>query len=175
MDAGLWAKVLDPENSFRRQLIDQVVSTALPESKSPEQVSATVKAFMSANLPNELIELLEKVVLQTTAFSNNPNLQNLLILTAVKADKARVMDYINRLENFDGPAVGEIAVGAELYEEAFTIFKKFNLNVQAVNVLLDNLHSIARAAEFAERVEEDEVCKLHSCNHSEHSMILIYA
>ena len=157
MDASLWAKVLDPENPFRRQLIDQVVSTALPESKSPEQVSATVKAFMSANLPNELIELLEKIVLQNTAFSSNPNLQNLLILTAVKADKSRVMDYINRLENFDGPAVGEIAVGAELYEEAFTIFKKFNLNVQAANVLLDNLQSVPRAAEFAERVEEDEV------------------
>nr|PNR52339.1 hypothetical protein PHYPA_008713 [Physcomitrium patens] len=157
MDATLWAKILDPENPFRRQLIDQVVSTALPESKSPEQVSVTVKAFMSANLPNELIELLEKIVLQNTAFSSNPNLQNLLILTAVKTEKSRVMDYIHRLENFDGPAVGEIAVGAQLYEEAFMIFKKFNLNVQAVNVLLDNLHSIGRAAEFAERVEVDEV------------------
>ena len=157
MDGGLWLKVLDPENSCRRQLIDQVVSTALPESKSPEQVSATVKAFMSANLPNELIELLEKIVLHNTAFSSNPNLQNLLILTAIKADKTRVMEYINRLDNFDGPAVGEIAVGAELYEEAFTIFKKLHLNVQAINVLLDNLHSIEQAMEFAERLEEDEV------------------
>ncbi|MCI90248.1 clathrin heavy chain 1-like, partial [Trifolium medium] len=40
MDGDLWAKVLDPENEYRRQLIDQVVSTALPESSSPEQVSA---------------------------------------------------------------------------------------------------------------------------------------
>ncbi|CAM6046417.1 unnamed protein product [Sphagnum compactum] len=157
MEPELWAKVLDPENPCRRQLIDQVVSTALPESKNPEQVSATVKAFMTADLPHELIELLEKIVLQNSAFSGNPNLQNLLILTAIKADKSRVMDYINRLDNFDGPAVGEIAVGAELYEEAFAIFKKFNLNVQAVNVLLDNIHSIDRAVEFAARVEEDEV------------------
>ncbi|KAL3681952.1 hypothetical protein R1sor_024908 [Riccia sorocarpa] len=157
MDADLWAKVLDPENPFRRQLIDQVVSTALPESKNPEQVSATVKAFMTADLPHELIELLEKIVLQNSAFSGNPNLQNLLILTAIKADKSRVMDYINRLDNFDGPAVGEIAIGAELYEEAFVIFKKFNLNVQAVNVLLDNIRNIDRAVEFANRVEEDEV------------------
>jgi clathrin heavy chain len=150
-------KVLDPENPCRRQLIDQVVSTALPESKNPEQVSATVKAFMTADLPHELIELLEKIVLQNSSFSGNPNLQNLLILTAIKADTSRVMDYIHRLDNFDGPAVGEIAVGAELYEEAFAIFKKFDLNVQAVNVLLDNLRSIDRAVEFAARVEEDEV------------------
>ncbi|KAL0317059.1 UNVERIFIED_CONTAM: Clathrin heavy chain 1 [Sesamum angustifolium] len=157
MDGDLWAKVLDPENEFRRLLIDQVVSTALPESKSPEQVSAAVKAFMTADLPHELIELLEKIVLQNSAFSGNFNLQNLLILTAIKADPSRVMDYINRLDNFDGPAVGEVAVEAQLYEEAYAIFKKFNLNVQAVNVLLDNIRDINRAVEFAFRVEEDAV------------------
>ncbi|XP_024023044.1 clathrin heavy chain 1 [Morus notabilis] len=157
MDGDLWEKVLNPENGYRRQLIDQVVSTALPESKSPEQVSAAVKAFMTADLPHELIELLEKIVLQNSAFSGNFNLQNLLILTAIKADPSRVMDYINRLDNFDGPAVGEVAVEAQLYEEAFAIFKKFNLNVQAVNVLLDNIRSVERAVEFAFRVEEDAV------------------
>ncbi|RLM85368.1 Clathrin heavy chain 2 -like protein [Panicum miliaceum] len=92
-----------------------------------------------------------------SAFSGNFNLQNLLILTAIKADPSRVMDYVNRLDNFDGPAVGEVAVEAQLYEEAFAIFKKFNLNVQAVNVLLDNIRSIERAEEFAFRVEEDAV------------------
>ncbi|KAJ1437607.1 Tetratricopeptide-like helical domain superfamily [Sesbania bispinosa] len=131
MDADLWEKVLNPENEYRRQLIDQVVSTALPESNSPDQVSAAVKAFMTADLPHELIELLEKIVLQNSAFSGNFNLQNLLILTAIKADPSRVMDYINRLDNFDGPA--------------------------AVNVLLDNLRTIDRAVEFAFRVEEDAV------------------
>ncbi|TVU27451.1 hypothetical protein EJB05_30150 [Eragrostis curvula] len=92
-----------------------------------------------------------------SAFSGNFNLQNLLILTAIKADPSRVMDYVNRLDNFDGPAVGEVAVEAQLYEEAFAIFKKFNLNVQAVDVLLDNIRSIERAEEFAFRVEEDAV------------------
>ncbi|GMP83804.1 hypothetical protein CsSME_00037590 [Camellia sinensis var. sinensis] len=122
-----------------------------------EQVSATVKAFMTADLPHELIELLEKIVLQNSAFSGNFNLQNLLILTAIKADPPRVMDYINRLDNFDGPVVGEVAVEAQLYEEAFVIFKKFNLNAQAVNVLLDNIQSIDRAVEFAFRVEDEAV------------------
>ncbi|XVF20321.1 hypothetical protein REPUB_Repub11eG0188400 [Reevesia pubescens] len=157
MDEDLWEKVLNPDNEYRRQLIDQVVSTALPESKSPEQVSAAVKAFMTADLPHELIELLEKIVLQDSAFSGNFNLQNLLILTAIKADPSRVMDYIPRLDNFDGPSVGEVALEVQMYEEAFAIFKKFNLNVRAVNVLLDNLNSIDRAVEFAFDVEEDAV------------------
>lgn len=132
------------------------MSTALPESKNPEQVSVSVKAFMTADLPNELIELLEKIVLQNSAFSGNPNLQNLLILTAIKADGTRVMDYINRLDHFDGPAVGEIAVGSELFEEAYCIYKKFDLHVPAIKVLLENLGSIERAHEYATKVEEKE-------------------
>ncbi len=61
-------------------------------------------------------------------------LQNLLIITAIKADKTRVKDYVHRLDNFDGPAVGEIAVGYELFEEAFEIYKKFGHKTQAIRV-----------------------------------------
>lgn len=157
MDPALWAHVLTAENIHRKALVDQVVSTALPESKNPDQVSVTVKAFMTADLPGELIELLEKIVLQNSAFSNNPNLQNLLILTAIKADKSRVMDYVTRLDHFDGPAVGDIAVGSELYEEAFAIFRKFNNHLAAAKVLLDNLGDLLRAAEYASKVDIPEV------------------
>ncbi|EIE26635.1 clathrin heavy chain [Coccomyxa subellipsoidea C-169] len=154
MDSDLWTKVLDEENPFRRQLIDQVVSTALPESKNPEQVSVAVKSFMQAGLQAELIELLEKIVLQNSSFSNNHNLQNLLIITAIKADKSRVKDYIHRLDNFDGPAVGEIAVGYEMFEEAFEIYKKFGLKTQAIKVLLDHQEDLDRALEYALKVDE---------------------
>lgn len=41
-----------------------MVQVALPESNSPEEVSVAVKAFMNANLPKELMELLEKIVLE---------------------------------------------------------------------------------------------------------------
>ena len=63
------------------------------------------------------------------------NLQNLLILTAIKADKTKVMEYINRLDNYDAPDIANIAIGSELYEEAFAIFKKFEVNSSAVQVL----------------------------------------
>jgi hypothetical protein len=48
------------------------------------------------------------------------------------------VDNINKLDNFDGPIEGGIDVVAELYEEALAMVKKFDFNVQAVNVLLDN-------------------------------------
>lgn len=56
-------------------------------------------------------------------FHNNRNLQNLLILTAIKADRCRVMDFINRLDNYDGPDIAKIAVSDQykLYEKAFFI------------------------------------------------------
>ena len=70
-DGDLWAVVLQEDNEYRRQLIDQVVQTALSETQDPEDISVTVKAFMTADLPNELIELLEKIVLDNSVFSEH--------------------------------------------------------------------------------------------------------
>ncbi|XP_070571438.1 clathrin heavy chain 1 [Ptychodera flava] len=156
-DPDLWAEVLQESNPYRRQLIDQVVQTALSETQDPEDISVTVKAFMTADLPNELIELLEKIVLESSVFSDHRNLQNLLILTAIKADRTRVMEYINRLDNYDAPDIANIAIGSELYEEAFAIFKKFDVNTSAIQVLIEHVKNLDRAYEFAERCNEAAV------------------
>lgn len=155
----LWKSVLSLDNPFRKHIIEQVVSTALPESKNVDEVSATVQAFMEAGLPNELISLLEKIVLHNNEFCSYKKLQNLLIITAIKSEKSKVMDFINRLDNYDGVQIAKIALGKEyqLYEEAFTIYKKFNLNVEAIEVLLTYIEKIDRAAEFAEKINLPEV------------------
>ena len=89
--------------------------TALPGTKNPDVV--LVKAYV-ADRSNELIELLEKIVLQSGSESENNNLQKLLILTAIK-----VMDlYINRLNNYDMSDTSPITVDSELYEEALVIY-----------------------------------------------------
>ncbi|KAG6449732.1 hypothetical protein O3G_MSEX006213 [Manduca sexta] len=156
-DQDLWLEVLAESNPFKRQLIDQVVQTALSETQDPEDISVTVKAFMTADLPNELIELLEKIVLDNSVFSDHRNLQNLLILTAIKADRSRVMEYINRLDNYDAPDIANIAINNELYEEAFAIFKKFDVNTSAIQVLIEQVKDLERAYEFAERCNEPGV------------------
>jgi clathrin heavy chain len=113
-DLPLWERVLRDDNPHRRELIDQVTSTALPETKNPDEVSTTVKAFMAAKLPNELIGLLEKLVLGGGEFATNRNLQNLLILTAIKcardpgAPEGRAMEYISRLDGFDGKEIAKV-------------------------------------------------------------------
>jgi len=161
-DLELWAKVLREDNEHKRTLIDQVVATALPESRVPEEVSTTVKAFMAANLPKELIELLERLILHGPSdgeFQSNRNLQNLLILTAIKADKKRVMDYVKRLENYDGPEIAKIAITEQyqLYEEGHYIYRKFKKGPEAIRVLLDNIKSIERGVEFAEYLDQPDV------------------
>eukprot|EP00727_Mastigamoeba_balamuthi_P012396 m51a1_g778 putative clathrin heavy chain (1744) ;mRNA; r:599758-605568 len=157
-DLELWARVLSAENTFKRQVVDQVVQCALPESKDPDHITTTVRAFMNANMPSELIELLEKIVLEGHhEFASNKSLQNLLILTAVKADKTRVMDYVTRLDNYDAPDVANICVSNELFEEAFIIFKKFKHNVAAVQVLIEHIHDLQRGREFADKANEPEV------------------
>jgi len=159
-DENLWATVLTEENEFRRQLIDQVVATALPESRVAEEVSNTVKAFMNASLPNELIELLERIILHggNSEFHNEGNLQNLLILTAIKADKKRVMEYVKRLDNYDGPDIAKIAIGEQyqLYEESVFIYKKFKKGPECIRVLLEQMDDVDRATEFAEYWDKAE-------------------
>ena len=85
---------------------------------------------------------LEFVLMKT--LSTCRNLQNLLILTAIKADKTKVMEYIDRLDNYDAPDIANIAIQSQLYEEAFAIFKKFEVNSSAVQVLIENVNNLDR-------------------------------
>jgi len=178
-DLELWAKVLNKEEDSegkedpqRRQLIDQVVEWALPESTSADEVSCTVKAFMAADLPGELITLLERIILQGSDFSDNKNLQNLLILTAIRADATRVAGYVDQLDNFDAKDIALICVSEShmLYEEAFTIYVKFSkpeftsekdeqteMQVLAVGVLVDFMKDLDRAKTFASQVDHKSV------------------
>ncbi|KIM86720.1 hypothetical protein PILCRDRAFT_4614 [Piloderma croceum F 1598] len=153
----LWVQVLVSDNLHRRQLIDQIIAAALPECTDPDDVSITVKAFLSADLPIELIELLEKIIIEPSPFSNNKNLQNLLLLTAIRAEKGKVVGYINKLENYDAGEIAKIATDHGLYEEALTIYKKYDQHVMDINVLVEHIVSIDRGFDCANKVNRPEV------------------
>ena len=156
-DPEIWSFVLNGNNVHRRSLVDQVIATAVPESAEPQKVSVAVKAFLDADLPAELIELLEKIILEPSPFSDNGSLQNLLMLTAAKADKGRLMDYIQRLSEYNADEIANMCIDQGLFEEAFEIYKKVDNHSAATNVLVDHIVSIDRAQEYAERVELPEV------------------
>jgi len=54
----LWKLVLSEGNDHRKEIIDQVITTELPESKNPEEVITAVQSFMEAGLTTELMTLL---------------------------------------------------------------------------------------------------------------------
>jgi clathrin heavy chain len=117
----------------------------------------TVKAFLQADLPIELIELLEKIIIEPSPFSDNKNLQNLLLLTAIRADKGKVVGYINKLQNYEVTDIAKIAIEHGLYEEALTIYKKYDQHALAINVLVEHIVSIDRGLEYATKVNEPAV------------------
>ncbi|WFD00087.1 Clathrin heavy chain [Malassezia yamatoensis] len=156
-DLDLWQKVLDESNVHRRALVDQVTAVAVPESTNPEDVSATVKAFMAADLPSELIKVLEPIVLEKSAFSDNRSLQNLLLLTAIRTDKSRVMNYIDKLSGYDVDEIAKIALEHGLHEEAFHIYSKNRQHLDAMNTLVDHLVSIDRAQHYATKLNQPEI------------------
>lgn len=135
----------------------KIAATAIPECTDPDDVSVTVKAFLSADLPLELIELLEKIVIEPSPFSDNRNLQNLLLLTAIRAAKGKVVGYIDKLQNYDAGEIAKIATDHGLYEEAFTIYKKYEQHVMAMNVLVEHIVSIDRGLTYANKINKPEV------------------
>lgn len=156
-ELDLWSQVLTEDNIHRRSLVDQVVATAIPECTDPDDVSVTVKAFIQNNLPIELIELLEKIIIEPSPFSDNKSLQNLLLLTAINSDKGKVVGYINKLQNYDPSEIAKIAIDKGLYEEAFTIYKKYEQHAEAINVLVEHIVSIDRGSDYANKVNRPEV------------------
>lgn len=155
----LYEQVLDESNENRKLIVEQIISNALPDTREPNKISGAVKAFMTANMPDKLMEMLEKLVLQTSnsTFARNTNLQNLLILTAIKADSGRVMEYVRRLDNYDGEDIAQVAVGEDLFEEAYAIHQKFEQHALAIGVLLDNMGDFPRAEEYALKVDTSDV------------------
>ena len=116
-----------------------------------------MKAFLQADLPIELIELLEKIIIEPSPFSDNKNLQNLLLLTAIRADKGKVVGYISKLENYDASEIAKIATDHGLFEEALTIYKKYDQHTMAINVLVEHIVSIDRGLDFATKINKPEV------------------
>ena len=69
-------------------------------------------------------------------------------------------DLINRLNNYNATNIAEIAINAQLYEEAFLIYKKQEMHIEAVSTLIEHIASIDRAVEYAERADTPEVWSL---------------
>lgn len=135
-------------------VVDAVISTAISECENPDKVSQTVKAFIDAQIPAQLLCLLEKVVMGSPQFQKNTSLQNLLIVTAIKEDKSRVMEYVTLLNEYSWDKICSHLIIVHLYDEAIAAYKKFGQNVEAVNIMLTYNEDIKAALEWAQNCDE---------------------
>lgn len=156
-DFTLWGKVLTPDNIYKKQLVDQIVGTAIPELEDPQPISIAVKAFMDNQLQSELIDLLEKIVLEPSPFNENPSLQALLILTAVRVDPSRINNYIEKLDAYNPDEVAPICIENHLFEEAFEIYNKYDNYKLAMKVLVEDIMSLDRGEQYAEKLDKPEI------------------
>jgi len=77
-------------------------------------------------------------------------------LTVIRAEKGKVVGYINKLENYNAGEIAKIATDHGLYEEALMIYK-YDQHVMAINVLVEHIVSIDRGFDYANKVNRPEV------------------
>jgi len=72
------------------------------------------------------------------------------------------MDYLQRLNNYDGPDIAKIAASPryELFEEAFFIYKKEKMGPAAMEILIEKIGDLNRAVEFANYWNSPDVWSL---------------
>jgi clathrin heavy chain len=156
MDLDLWHSVLEDTSFDKKQLVEAVRHDALAHTASPDEVIATVRAFMQANMTEELTTILDQVVLHGQ-FQKNKYLENLLLISAIKSRPEKVAEYVGRLQHYDPLEIGPMAVNAGLFESAFHVFEKAQMKKEAVSVLLDNLNDLSRARAYAVEVKDPAV------------------
>ena len=69
----------------------------------------------------------------------------------------KVTGYINKLSGYDFQEIAKIATEHGLFEEALTIYKKYNQHALAMNVLVEHIVSLDRGVEYANKVNLPEV------------------
>ncbi len=84
-------------------------------------------------------------------------MQNLIILTAIKADKTRVMDYINRLNNYDMSDIAKITVGSELNKEALVTSRRLSCTARRPRRSSTTSRPSSARPSSPRRVEEEAV------------------
>ncbi|KAG5633228.1 hypothetical protein DXG03_007998, partial [Asterophora parasitica] len=82
---------------------------------------------------------------------------NLPLLTAIHADKGKVVGYINKLQNYDASKIANIATDHGLLKEALTIYKKYDQFKMPINVLVEHIVLLNHGINFANKVNKPEV------------------
>ncbi|SIO73338.1 clathrin, heavy polypeptide [Babesia microti strain RI] len=150
-DLQLWSLVLSHEDSD--SFISELTSNVLPECKNSQQVSIAIKALMDAKMNYHLITLLDRLILSKSNFSDNRNLQNLLLVTALREKSDKLETYIDVCTNCDVNQVAKLALELDEVDHALNLYIRSGNMAEAVRVLLDK-GDLDGAAKLADQVDD---------------------
>lgn len=146
----LWTKVLGHGNEWRQQLIDHLLSVIHVRQHETDEVAVTIKALVAADLSDEVISIVEKLIKENSAYAENESLQNLFILTAMKVRHPRLMHFIITFQCYNYIDIATIAIRNHFHAEAFAMLKKVSDKIAAIQVLIENEPGLSYAYQFAE-------------------------
>uniref|UniRef100_A0A803PWX4 Clathrin heavy chain n=1 Tax=Cannabis sativa TaxID=3483 RepID=A0A803PWX4_CANSA len=180
MDGDLWEKVLTPENEYRRQLIDQVVSTALPESNSRASsqgpimeglVSDAIESFIRADDATQFLDVIRaaenenvypdlvRYLLMVRQKTKEPKVDGELIYAYAKIDRlAEIEEFILMPNVANLQNVGDRLYDEALYEAAKIIYA-FISNWAKLAVTLVKLQQFQNAVDAARKANSTKTWK----------------
>jgi clathrin heavy chain len=109
------------------------------QSSSSSSKRQVVYSRNACETNTDLVPTPLQIILEPSTFSDNPSLQNLLMLTAAKSDRGRMMHYIQELEHYTPEDIAQQCIEVGMFEEAFEIYRKHGEHTNAVNVLIEHI------------------------------------
>jgi DNA-binding phage protein len=142
----------------------EAVLSALAERtvvlEDADEISALLRAMMSAGAPAVLSTVLERVLQQGSVFAGNRSLQNLLLVSLARSAEpdatSRLHRLLRSLDNYSDVEIAELLSTHEPphLEGAFIIYsERLHDHSLAVNTLL-RMRDSQRAEEYYERVTD---------------------
>ena len=124
-----------------------------------ELVTVCTKNGMFKHLSRYLVKR-QDLALWGEVLTQSPNRKMLVDAVVQTAQDTKVMDFVTRLDNYDAMDIADIASEAQLHEVAYTVYTKWNHKKEAMRVLMDDIKSIERATDFAEKCNDTDVWSL---------------
>ncbi|KAL0237254.1 hypothetical protein PCE1_000651 [Barthelona sp. PCE] len=143
-----------------QDIIDMIINVGIDELSDPDLFSEIVQSFLHLSDPINLIKLLERVILRPTVFSDNEDLQTLLMGYAINNKSDSIMEYVETMDKYNIGKISKLAIKANLFEEAFRMNVRFERYQDALKILLKNIEDYERALEFVQKYNEVEHHKI---------------
>ena len=126
-----------------------------------ESIYALLEALISTRKKYWLKHCLSALITQKSTFSSNMTLQTMYCMSALLfGDGGEFQPIINKLQHYDHFVVSHSAKVMDHLEDSFRILERFKEYSEASQILVYDINDLARALEFADKVDKQQVWEI---------------